>query len=77
MAYFNYHAKAKQLIKEGKLLSYCFASRYKGLSDVLLLYFDDPMRPVMPIRPHRIEEYLPLLKDAQIHRDKDGAFEDE
>ena len=68
MAYFNYHAAAKRLIKEGKLRSYCFCSQYKDMKDVLLLYFDDLRHPVMPIRSHRIEEYLPLLKGQAVEK---------
>ena len=62
MSYFNYHGTAKKLIREGKLRDFCFAERYKNISPALLLFFDDPSHPVMPIREHKWEEYLPLLE---------------
>ena len=62
MPYFNYHATAKRLIAEGKLLRYCFTRHYRGISPALLLFFADERHPVMPIREHRFEEYLPLLR---------------
>ena len=62
MAYYNYHAVAKKLIKDGKLTAYSFVERYRGISPALLLYFDDLNHPIMPIREARWEEYLPLLK---------------
>ena len=62
MAYYNYHAVAKRLIKEGKLTAYSFVERYRGISPALLLFFDDLKHPVMPIRAQRWEEYFPLLK---------------
>ena len=61
MGYFNYHAAAKRLIREGKLTGYRFVEEYNGIKDVLLLFFNDPRRPVMPIRRKRWHEYLPLL----------------
>lgn len=63
MAYFNYHAYAKKLIKNGKLKSYCFVEKYKNISPALLLYFDDAKYPIMPIREHRFEEYIKLLEE--------------
>lgn len=61
MGYFNYHATAKRLIKDGKLKGYRFAADYNGIKDVLLLIFDDEKHPVMPIRRHRWGEYYDLL----------------
>lgn len=61
MPYFNYHATAKKLIAEGKLMGYRFAEQYHGISPALLLFFDDIRHPIMPIRQHRWEEYLALL----------------
>lgn len=67
MAYFNYHAVAKKLIAEGKLQKYFFTERYRGFSPALVLFFDDTRHPVMVVREHRFEEYLPLLPpDKQI-----------
>ena len=65
MPYFNYHATAKRLIAEGKLIGYYFAKNYRGISPALVLLFDDFRRPAMPIREARFAEYLPLLKGAK------------
>ncbi len=61
MTYFNYHARAKSLIKKGKLIDYYFTERYKNISPALVLIFDDFSHPIMPIRQNRWDEYLPLL----------------
>lgn len=63
MAYFNYHAKIKELIKCGKLVGYSFVDDYHGISPALLLFFDDIKHPVMPIREHRFAEYINLLEN--------------
>lgn len=57
--YFNYHAKAKRLIKEGKCEEFEFVEEYHGIKPCLLLKFVD--KTVMPIRSHRFEEYRFLL----------------
>lgn len=59
MAYFNYHAKAKKLIMEGKLVSYSFYDEYHGIKPALVLFFEDE-KP-MPIRDYMWDEYLPIL----------------
>ena len=56
MSYYNYHAKAKQLIAEGHLIRTEFVERWNGISPALVLYFDNH-RP-MPIREYRWDEYL-------------------
>ena len=61
MPYFNYHATAKKLINEGKLIEYRFVKRYRNISPALVLVFDDAKHPVMPIREHRFKEYILLL----------------
>ena len=61
MGYFNYHATAKRLIKDGKLKEYRFLPEYNGIKDVLLLIFDDEKHPIMPIRKNRWREYFELL----------------
>ena len=63
MAYFNYHATAKRLIREGKLRGYVVVEKYKNISHALLLFFDDARHPVMPIREHRWEEYVGFLNE--------------
>lgn len=62
MSYFNYHAAAKRLIREGKLKEWYITERYNNISPALVLVFDDIRHPVMPIRQYRWEEYMPLLK---------------
>ena len=61
--YFNYHAKAKKLISEGELLYYTIVKNYNGISPALVLYFKN--HKPMPIREHRFNEYLDLLKDEK------------
>lgn len=63
MSYFNYHATAKRLIAEEKLIGYYFTKKYHSISPALVLLFDDFKHPVMPIREYRWEEYLPLLSE--------------
>ena len=60
MSYFNYHATAKKLIKENKLIKYYYAERYNNISPALVLVFDDIKHPVMPIRQERWDEYIKL-----------------
>lgn len=57
--YYNYHAKVKKLIMEGRLAGYEFVDEYNGIKPALVLYFIDH-RP-MPIRDYRWEEYLPFI----------------
>ena len=63
MAYFNYHAKAKFLIKNGKLIGYYFTENYRGIKPALVLLFNDDKHPVMPIREHKFSEYLNILQN--------------
>lgn len=56
MSYYNYYAKAKQLIKEGHLVKTEIVKRWNAISPALVLYFDNH-RP-MPIREYRWDEYL-------------------
>ena len=57
--YFNYHAKAKRLIKEGHCKNFQFVESYHKISPCLLLFFDDGL--VMPIRKAHFDEYIILL----------------
>ena len=63
MPYFNYHATAKRLIAEGRLIGFRFVENYRAISPALLLFFDDKTHPVMPIRAERWEEYEKILKN--------------
>lgn len=54
--YYNYHAKAKQLIKDGHLVRQEIVDDWNGIKPALVLYFDNH-RP-MPIRQYRWDEYI-------------------
>lgn len=56
MAYFNYHAKAKNLIAEGHLIKFEIVDNWNGIKPALVLYFDN--NKPMPIREYRFDEYL-------------------
>ena len=60
--YFNYHAKAKQLILDGKLKKFYFTETHNGIRPALVLVFEDPKHPLMPIRKERWQEYLDLIE---------------
>ena len=60
MGYFNYHAKAKRLIKQNKLVNFEIVEKHNSISPALLLTFNDGL--VMPIREHRWQEYFDLIK---------------
>lgn len=59
MSYFNYHAKAKNLIAGGHLLKFEIMERWNNIRPAMVLYFDNN-RP-MPIREYRFAEYLELI----------------
>lgn len=65
MAYFSYHRLAKSLIRKNKLVGYTFAQNYGKISPALILIFDDLKHPIMPIRQHRWDEYIPLLPEEK------------
>ena len=50
MSYYNYHATAKRLIREGKLIRWYIADRYHNIAPALVLGFVDDRYPVKPIR---------------------------
>ena len=56
MAYFNYHAKAKNLIADGHLKKFDIVDNWNGIKPELVLYFDN--NKPMPIREYRFDEYL-------------------
>ena len=66
MAYFNYHAKAKGLIKEGELINYLFVEKYNDISPALVLFFKNH-RP-MPIREYKWQEYLKIIEEMKNNR---------
>ncbi len=61
--YFNYHAKVKRLIKEGKVVSYKIVDKWNAISPALVIFFDSA--PPMPIREEHWDEYLKLLENSQ------------
>lgn len=63
MAYFNYHAKAKRLIREGSLIKYEIVDCYNGIKPALVLYFKN--NKPMPIRQYRWVEYFELLEEGE------------
>ena len=63
MGYFNYHAKAKRLIKEGTLVCYKIVDNYNGIKPAMVLFFKNN-RPI-PIREHRWKEYLEIIRGLE------------
>ena len=61
MGYFNYHAKAKNLIKSGHLIDYKIVDNWNNISPALVLFFDN--NKPMPIRDYRFAEYIELLNN--------------
>ena len=60
MPYFNYHAKAQNLIKSGHLLRLEIVEKWGNIAPALVLYFDN--NKPMPIRKHRFDDYMILIK---------------
>lgn len=65
--YFNYHAKAKQLIKEGHLTDYEIVERWNIIAPALVLHFDN--HKPMPIRKYKWEEYWDILDEDDRRRE--------
>lgn len=66
--YFNYHATAKKLIIEGKLLDYYFTQKHNSIAPALVLIFSDEKHPIMPIREERWEEYISLIAKSSVRK---------
>ena len=64
MAYFNYHAKAKKLIKDGFLIKYEIVLNYNKISPALVLHFSNHIP--MPVRKEKWDEYFELFKSLNI-----------
>ncbi len=60
MSYFNYHAKAKNKIKNNELKSYEIVEKWNHISPALVLHFLDGT--TMPIREHKFIEYFELIE---------------
>ena len=54
--YYNYHAKAKQLIREGHLIKSEIVDKWNNISPALVLFFDN--HKPMPIRKYRWDDYI-------------------
>jgi hypothetical protein len=61
MTYFNYHAKAQNLIKSGHLIKFEIVEKWGNIAPALVLYFDNN-RP-MPIRAHKFDYYINLIEN--------------
>ena len=64
MAYFNYHARAKNLISANCCIGASIFKTYHHISPALVLYFANH-KPI-PIRQYRWHEYLPIIKTLNI-----------
>ncbi len=57
--YYNYHAKAKQLISEGHLINFEIVDKWNSISPALVLFFNN--HKPMPIRQYMWDDYMPIL----------------
>ena len=64
MTYFNFHAKAKRLIKDGNCFSATVFQNYHNIKPALVLYFENN-KPI-PIRQYMWNDYIPLLQELNI-----------
>ncbi len=65
--YYNYHARAKSLIKNGNCIGATIFNTYHHIYPALVLYFDNH-KPI-PIREYMWEDYFDLLKSYNIDID--------
>lgn len=63
MSYYNYHAKAKNLISSGHLLFFEFVPKWGSIAPALVLHFDN--HASMPIREYRFDEYLLFINKTR------------
>ena len=59
VGYYNYHAVAKRLIREGRLVRFEYVDDWNGIRPALVLFFDN--HAPMPIRKERWIEYECLI----------------
>lgn len=64
MAYFNYHAKAINLIKTNHCKFAIIKKKHNAISPALVLYFDNSLP--MPIRLYKWNIYFLLLNELNI-----------
>ena len=60
--YYNYHAVAQRLIREGKLVDCQMVERWGNVAPAFVLFFEDH-RP-MPRREERVAEYVRLIEES-------------
>ena len=60
--YYNYHAVAQRLIREGKLVGCQMVERWGKVAPAFVLFFENH-RP-MPIREERVAEYVDVIKES-------------
>jgi len=65
MAWFSYHAKAKNLINNGHLVGVHYVGNWKGIAPAMVLFFDCD-KP-MPMRDYRWLEYEMLFDALPAH----------
>ncbi len=63
MSYFNYHAKAKNLIASGHLVFFELVGKWGNITPALVLHFDNN-RP-MPIREKHFDEYMQFINKCR------------
>lgn len=66
MAYFNYHAKVKRLIREGELIKFEIVEKYNNISPALVLFFKN--NKPMPIRQNKWNEYFEIIRKERNER---------
>ena len=64
MTYFNYHAKAKNLIKNGHCIAASIFKEYHHIRPALVFYFDN-CKPI-PIREYMWKDYFSLIAEFNI-----------
>ena len=61
--YYNYHATAKNLIKQGNLINYKIFDKWNNISPALVLFFEN--HKPMPIRKEKWQMYFEIIKTYQ------------
>ena len=64
MSYFNYHAKAKNLINNGHLIWFEYMEKWNQIAPALVLFFDN--NKPMPIRFQHWSEYEQIFKNLPL-----------
>ena len=64
MGYYNYHAKAMNLIKSGHCVGAKILKKHKNVEPALVLFFD--CHRAMPIREYKWHIYLPILSSHNV-----------